>query len=138
MPAKTQTAKNYPKTFTYEVAVVGLGFRLKRDVRRALADSLRRPMNGVVLQREQENRFDINAIAVYHPNHGALAGKQLGYLRADTAAILAPLMDEYAATGAGAPADRTGLQFKSAKLLSLDAEDDHKTGMLEVIFKDWR
>ena len=137
MPGKAKTAKKVPKAFTHEVAVVGLGFRLKRDVRRALADTVaRRPVDGIVLVREQENRYDDNAIMVKHPDRGPLAGKHLGYLRADTAAILAPLMDDYAATAASGEPE--GMRFAKAELVELDADDDYKTGSLVVTFHDYR
>lgn len=119
--------KQLPRVFKHEMDCVGLGFRLKRDVRQVLAGSIaKRPLIGVKLVREPENKYDENAIAVFHPERGALAGKHLGYLRADTAAIIAPLWDDGL------------LKFKRATLLALDAEDDYKTGRLEVEFIDKR
>lgn len=124
MPAASKSAK----IIRQECDVVGLGFRLKRDVRRVLADNCRHTdgIDGIMLVREQENRFDINAIQVLHPKRGLLAGKHLGYLRADTAAILAPLLDD------------GHIKVKSAKLMELYEADDFKTGLLAIEFLDLR
>lgn len=115
-----------PKTFEHDLDVVGLGFRLKKDVRRALAG--RCPVDGVKLVREQENKYDINAIRVVYPNSGALAGKQIGYIRADSAAILAPLMDE------------GELVFKRGSLTRLidGPNGENCEGHIHVVFTDKR
>lgn len=124
MPGTTKIAK----TLTMELSVVGLGFRVKKDVRRALAGNVEKSHSGihVKLVREQENRVDLNAIRVIHDGSGALRGHHLGYLRADVAALLAPLMDD------------SLLVLKEAKLTSLDAKDEHKTGVVSATFRDKR
>lgn len=120
------------KTFTIDVSVVGLGFRLKADVRRALAANVDAAMDlnvggiNVKLVREQENRADINAIRVIHDGAGALRGRHLGYLRADVAAQFAPLIDD------------GDIVFKSGLLVALDPDDAWKTGILSVTFRDKR
>lgn len=120
------------KTLTIDLSVVGLGFRLKRDVRQVLAGNVAKaiglgsPGINVKLTREQENRYDINAIRVTHDGSGALRGNHLGYLRADVAAQIAPLMDDNL------------LSFQRASLKELDAKDDWKTGTLTATFKDKR
>lgn len=138
MPAKGKTAKpaaavsKMPPIFSHELAVVGLGFRLKRDVRQSLARLLDASKTGgidVKLVREQENKYDVNAIKVLHNGSGILKGKHLGYIRADTAEMIAPLMDD---------GKRGGFTLKAAKLTEMDAADDHKTGMMMVEFYDWR
>lgn len=125
--AKKNNVLAMPGIFRHELDMVGLGFRMKRDARDVLAGIVaKKPLTGVKLEREPENKYDLNAIAVYHPDRGPLAKKHLGYLRADTAAIIAPLWDEGL------------LRFKSATLTALDAEDDWKTGTLDVEFIDKR
>ena len=128
------------KTFTYDFDVVGLGFRLKADAREELAATIRRNakvmskggagITGVKLRREQENKYDINAIAVYYPDRGALAGKHLGYLRADTAAIIAPLMDD---------GKEGGLVFLRASIIGiLDGKRPNEVLKITATFTDHR
>lgn len=139
MPETRKSAK--PRLIEHEVTVVGLGFRLKDDVRRALAgtvDKSRNGMEGFKLVREQENRSDINAIRVHHPERGVLAGKHIGYLNAAVAAVLAPLMDDYAATRRDRSIPTTGIEFLSAKLTEMSEEDRWKSGTLVVTFADHR
>lgn len=113
------------KLFTHTMEVVGLGFRVKSDVRRVLAGRTNTAPMRVAIEREPDNKSDPNAIRVIVAV-GALKGKHIGYLRADTAALLAPLMD------AG------HFVFKSAKLTGLYQDDDFKSGILEVTFRDKR
>ena len=47
-----------------------------------------------VLEREPENKFDPNAIAVYVPVKSGTHKLMLGYVPAEIAANLAPLLDE--------------------------------------------
>lgn len=128
MPGATKTAK----TLTIDLSVVGLGFRLKADARKVLAANVQRavgnksPGLNVKLVREQENRADVNAIRVIHDGAGPLRGHHLGYLRADVAAQVAPLMDDNLLT------------FQRASIKELDAANDFKTGTLTATFRDKR
>jgi hypothetical protein len=110
-----QTAKT--RIFTHDITLVGLKHRNIREARRQLANRL--PVR-VTLVREQENRFDVNAIRVEIP------GMKHAYIGAESAAVLAPHMDEGT------------LVFKSATLTSLDADNDWMTGTMTVQFKDRR
>lgn len=121
--------KQAPTKFEFDLMVVGMGFRLKRDVRQVLAQTAERRGVAVKLVREQENKYDLNAVKVIHADTGALAGKHLGYLSAETAAILAPLLDN---------GKNGGLKFKSAKLIDMDGELDHKQGTVHAVFDDFR
>lgn len=143
MPGKPKTAKTRgPKLIEHEVTVVGLGFRLKGPARRALAGIVEKRdgkgMEGFKLVREQENRHDANAIMVKHPERGVLAGKHIGYLTAEVAAVLAPLMDDYRATRGDRSIPTDGIEFVSAKLTELDEQQHYKTGTLVVTFADHR
>lgn len=119
--------------FKYEIDVVGLGFRMKRQFRETLAKHM--PVD-VHLVREQTNRYDINAIMVKattaHVVHSATlleTDQHIGYIRAESAALLAPLMDNR---------EDGGMVFKSAKLTDLYKDDDHRSGVLDVEFYDYR
>lgn len=117
------------KTFEYTFDVVGLKFRLKKEVRQILAGKC--PIRGIVVIREQENKYDMNAIAVHLPSAGVvgpvLAGKHIGYFRADAAEQIAPLMDD------------GRFVVKSAKLERIvDGADPCSEGKLHVIFTDKR
>lgn len=125
VPGKTKSAKR-PKgrRWTHEVTVVGLGFRVKRDVRKVLAGLLDKgSIPGCRLEREPDNRADPNAIRVYLPERVAF-GIQLGYLRANVAELLAPKMDS------------GKLAVANVVLESLDADDDYKSGTAVVTFID--
>lgn len=113
------------RQWQHELDVVGLRFRFKRDGRRALADMIakRGSITGIKLVREPDNRADENAIKVMLPDR-ILDGAHLGYLRADSAALLAPRLD------AGI------LAVKSATLEYLNEDDDWNTGNLIVVFID--
>lgn len=124
--AKTGTVRPMPKMFVTDLDVVGLGFRLKRDVRTVLAHSVAKTPVKVTLTREPDNKYDVNAIRVNHAGTGALAGHHLGYIRADSAAILASLMDD------------GQFVFKRAKLEALYEDEDYKTGSMTVEFVDKR
>ena len=122
-------------TFAYEFTLVGLGFRMKREFRKVLAKSLTRPGKSgqvrVHLQREPMNKYDSDAVRVDadETKLGLQEGQHLGYLRAEAAALVAPLMDNR---------EDGGFVFKSAKLIELDPDDDWKTGTLAVEFYDYR
>lgn len=113
------------RQWNYTIEVIGLRFRWKRDARRAFAGMVeqRGQITGVRIVREPENQHDENAIAVFLPQRIA-GGKQLGYLHRETAAILAPKMDEGL------------LKVVKAELLSLNQRDDYNTGDLLVRFQD--
>jgi hypothetical protein len=104
------------KKIEQELDLVGLGFRMKREERCALGMKVAKAPQPVTFHREQENKYDVNAIAVYR-------GKEkLGYLRRETAEKLAPLIDDK--------------EIKlSGKLIELLASDDNKTGVMFVIIE---
>jgi len=126
VPGAKQTAKpRGARRWEHELDVIGLRFRWKRDARRALSDLIehRGAIKGIRLEREPDNRADANAVMVLLPMR-IQQGRQLGYLRAPAAELLAPRLD------AGT------LQVVKAELLDLDAADDYNTGTLRILFKD--
>lgn len=127
MPVKGKTAKKpaIARRWDHELDVVGLRFRWKRDGRRALADMIakRGSVTGIRLIREPDNKVDENAIMVYLPER-ILEGAQLGYIRADSAAVLAPKLDN------------GSLIVLSAKLEELDESEDWNIGTMLVKFGD--
>jgi HIRAN domain len=81
------------RTWSTELTVVGLQFRWKLDGRKTLGRAV--PFR-VELEREPDNKHDENAIKVNIASDFKLTklrGKQLGYLRANIAAKLAPHLD---------------------------------------------
>lgn len=77
-----------------ELTVVGLNFRWKREVRKMMPGWC--PFT-VTLEREPDNQYDENAVKVLIAKQkplAKLAGKQLGYLRSNIAALLAPQLDD--------------------------------------------
>jgi hypothetical protein len=133
-PKSAANAK--PKLFEFDFTVVGLKFRMDKDKRATLARSC--PYRGILLVREQENKYDPNAVAV---NFSTLPSwhtkKHIGYLPAVDAEVIAPLMDLYVATAKDDELVPDGLQFKSAVLTSVDG-DANLTGTLHVVFIDYR
>lgn len=113
------------RKWNHELDVVGLKFRFKRDGRRALSDMIakRGSITGMQLVREPDNPADENAIKVCLPDR-VLDGKHIGYLRADSAKLLAPKLDS------------GSLVVHAAKLEDLDADDDWNTGTLFIVFGD--
>jgi len=105
--------------------VVGLGFRTKASGRRALHDMIvkRGEISGMRLVREPDNKADSNAIMVCMPER-LMEGMHIGYLRSSAAELLAPRLDKGV------------IKVVSAKLESLDANDDYKSGVLALVFKD--
>jgi hypothetical protein len=86
MPRKT-------RSWTIELTVVGLQFRWRVEGRITLQRNCPIPVR---LEREPDNPKDENAIKVLIDADyklKALKGKHLGYLRRDTAALLAPRLD---------------------------------------------
>lgn len=82
-----------PKTWSIELTVVGLNFRWTREGRITLARSV--PFK-VALEREPDNEYDENAIKVVIASDFKLTklrGKQLGYIRKNSAALIAPRFD---------------------------------------------
>ena len=108
-----------------ELEVIGLRFRWKETARRALAGLIEQKgqVTGCRLVREPENEYDENAIAVYLPGR-LMGGKQLGYLHRETAAVLAPKLDEGV------------VKIVNAELWSLSVDDKWNTGELRVRFRD--
>lgn len=127
MPVKPKSAKKptIARRWDHELDVVGLKFRWKRDGRRGLADMIakRGSVTGMRLVREPDNKVDEFAIMVCLPER-ILNGTQLGYIRTDSAAVLAPKLDD------------GSLVVLSAKLEELDADDDWNTGTMLVKFGD--
>jgi hypothetical protein len=121
----TTAKKPVGRIWSHHLDVVGLRFRFTKSARRALADMLasRGSIPGVKLVREPDNPKDGNAIKVMLPQR-ILGGKQLGYIRAPAAAMLAPKMD----------AGR--LKVHGATLLELRADDDWNSGELHIRFMD--
>ena len=113
--------------FTTELDVVGLGFRVKKDAREALARIIDKEgsIQGIQFEREPDNKHDDMAIKVLLPER-MQDGLHIGYMRASAAARLAPLLD------AGS------IEFVQAALTSLDAEDGFKEGSMLVEIRDNR
>lgn len=122
---ESQTAKTR-KVWTkwdHQVDVIGLKFRWKRDARQALAASIgARGIGGIQLVREPENKYDENAIMVLLPDR-LHDGKQLGYIRRESAELLAPKLDS------------GELRIVSAKLVELLESDDWSSGPMIVTFQ---
>lgn len=123
--------KTKGRTITHEISVVGVGFRLDANLREILARSCRLRPQKVKLVREQENQYDVNAIAVVI-DEGSLKGKtlrkgdtpgQIGYVAREVAAVLAERID------------RDELVVEKAELLSL-APPDNKRGEMRVVLRD--
>lgn len=97
------------QTFSTDLVVVGTRFRVKTEVQKILAT--RTPFN-IRLEREYSNKKDHNAIMVIidDPKRGALNGKQVGYVRAVTAATFAEKMDD------------GEIEFKSGRVVSVEPE----------------
>lgn len=115
-----------PRTFEHEMDVTGIRFRWKKDLREQLAKKVSpRGITQMILEREPDNQYDENAISVRLPNKVDIEGhdNHLGYIRRDSAALLAPKID------AGE------LQIIGATLTELRAETDFAEGSLLVTFK---
>lgn len=80
------------RVVSLDISAVGLQFRLKREMRKILEGKTFK----VELEREPDNRFDGNAIRVLmnDKKYGLLAGQHIGYIRRETAAELAPRVDD--------------------------------------------
>jgi len=113
-------ARKTPKKIKVEMDVVGLKFRMKRDARADLATRVKRMPMTVKLRREQENKYDINAIRVEDSK-----GKHLGYIRRESAEVLAPRIDEQE------------IRVDSAELVGLYADQDNANGQLKVTLLDY-
>ena len=81
-----------------DLKVVGVTFSnddgsKRSEIIREIIDKIDAGMDSgdveIKLERESDNKFDINAIKVMAD------GKQIGYIGKEYAAIMAPLMDEY-------------------------------------------
>lgn len=106
----------------HDVTLVGMGFRLKKDVRDLLARSVAKKPYTVDLRRQPDNKYDPNAIAVYGVG-GLFDEHHLGYLSRETAEVLAERID------AGT------LAVESAKLTEV-YKPDHKGGNVHVKLAD--
>jgi hypothetical protein len=93
-----------------ELDVVGLGFRMTRDGRQALKGIVdKHAVTGMRVSREPDNPKDPNAVKVSLPAR-LMGGAKIGYLRRDTAELLADDLD----------AGR--VRVKSAKLVEVTPE----------------
>lgn len=126
MPTKTDKTRKPTRTWSHEFDVVGLGFRMKRESRRALKMLVEKKgsIPGMRLEREPDNRADPNAIKVCLPER-VMHGIHIGYLHRETAALLAPKID------AGT------LVVKSATLTEVTGEVD-KNATIIARFADKR
>lgn len=105
---------------------VGVKHRMNRDRRVVLAEVLARGPVPVELTREQENKYDENAIRVNVvgalPIEGVQPGHQLGYIGAETAEVLAAAIDAGSVVVLG------------AHLTSLhEITENHCKGILHVV-----
>jgi len=123
--SKVTSSRQKGRRWSHELDVIGLKFRWKRDARRALADMIakRGSITGIRFVRELDNKYDENAIMVCLPER-IQGGKQLGYLRAETAKVLAPKLDDGSLTVA------------SVVLHHLDERDDWNSGPMVATFID--
>lgn len=109
-------------TFDVGLTVVGLNFRWKREVRKMMPGWC--PFN-VKLEREPDNEYDEYAIKVLIANQPGLNkvwGKQLGYLRSNIAALLAPRLD------AG--------EIKPASLIVTEIDVDGGQATIQATFRE--
>lgn len=112
------------RTFSTDLTVVGLSFRWSKDGRRILKQACPFPVS---LEREPENEHDENAIKVNVAMHRPikkLYGRHLGYLRANIAAKLAPVIDDGS--------------VKPVKLWVTGIDLENSTAALEATFSDSR
>jgi len=72
----------------FSLAVVGADYPNKRGPTRHFAIALCKPGDPIELRREPKNPKDERAVAVYSPQ-----GVQMGYLSAERAAWIAPMLD---------------------------------------------
>lgn len=70
------------------LAIVGADYPNKRGPTRRFAIALCKPGDPIELRREPKNEYDEHAIAVFDER-----GIQLGYVRSERAAWLAPILD---------------------------------------------
>lgn len=76
----------------HDLTINGLSFRMKADVRRALAAALKKKALKVDLRREPDNEYDANAIMVFGVG-GTFDERHLGYVARESAEVLAPRLD---------------------------------------------
>jgi hypothetical protein len=109
----------------HQLDVVGLGFRVKKETRRLIAEMIDKKgaISGMQLIREPDNPADEYAIKVCMPER-IMHGFQIGYLRRPSVELLSPKID------------RGTLVIVRARLIELRADDDYKEGALDVTFKD--
>jgi HIRAN domain len=121
--SKTAKPSRAWRKWEHQVDVIGLKFRWKRDARQALATAIGvRGIGGIQLVREPDNKYDENAIMVLLPDR-LQGGKQLGYIRRESAAMLAPKLDS------------GELRIVGAKLMELLESDDWNSGPMIVTFQ---
>lgn len=109
----------------HDIDVVGVGFRLKKDLRETLATHLSFNELGVELEREPANKYDPNAIKVTILD-APYAGHFLGYVGRETAIVLAPQLDSGRVVVADAQLrGLNGPDYKSGTMhVYLDKEDE--------------
>lgn len=83
------------RSWTHELTMVGMDKRVTKDGRLMLQDMAEREEFKVRLEREPTNRWDENAIKVIYddPAIPMMAGRHIGYVPRETAALLAPMID---------------------------------------------
>lgn len=111
----------------HSLDVVGIPYRgFKREDREALAAIAKKKKLRCDLQREPTNKVDYNAILVVLCDTRAKEydGRAIGYLRAPSAEVLAPRIDEGA------------VEIASCFLTELFASDDNKSGNLDLVIEE--
>lgn len=92
-PNKVKSKKLKLRRQTMELTVVGLQYRLSLSTRRMISQKLGEGRIEVKLVREPDNEMDRNAIKVVIAK-SAYKGLHIGYLRKQTALVLADAFDE--------------------------------------------
>lgn len=112
---------------TKDIYVVGVKHRMKRELRELLAKQIMMRPLPLKLTREQENKYDLNAIRVnvigITPVDGVPDDHFLGYIGAQSAEVLAPGLDD------------GSLVVLNASLFAIEnAEADTAKGVMRVTF----
>lgn len=107
------------KSWEHELDMVGLKFRMKKDLRLDFQRRVAKKPVTVTVEREPDNEYDPNAVAVL------LDGYRIGYFRRDSAELLAPRLDAGEIT------------VTSAKVMQVDKADTNDAFCrVLVTFKD--
>lgn len=100
------------RTHSIELELVGMNFRTKKEVRQHLKSQL---SFAVKIEREADNEHDENAIKVLKGSF------HLGYIKRETAAILAPRLDS------------GSLRFKSGLCTEIDVDRGTAVCILRLV-----